>query len=169
MVRRRATTLAITGLVALTAVLMVFAGSATAASPNGLVLVTEEPTASPTATLDPNATPCIKELTVGGPADLTFCSSPSPAATETPLCLILSVVGPNAPAQPTATASACPTSFQSFQGETATPKDPTPPPTSTTSGSSTGDTAPPIGLFVGLSLGAFGLMAIANRRQAVRR
>ena len=57
-VRRRATTLAITGLVALTAVLMVFAGSATAASPNGLVLVTEEPTASPTATLDPNATPC---------------------------------------------------------------------------------------------------------------
>jgi hypothetical protein len=176
---------------------MVFAGSATAAIPNGLVLVTKEPTASPTATLDPNATPCIKELTVGGPADLTFCSSPSPAATETPLCLQIAaiseptpspsvcpttfqgatatpcvkvlVVGPNAPAQPTATASACPTPFQSFQGETATPRDPTPPPTSTTSDSSTGDTAPPIGLFVGLSLGALGLMAIATRRQAIRR
>ena len=97
----------------------------------------------------------------------TFSSSPSSSATAIATsCLPVLTVVPNAPAQ-----SFCPSDppspFQSFQGETAGVVSPAP--TSTETGSSGGDFGPPFGILIALFMGGLGLMAIAARRQAIRR
>ncbi|MGD0018258.1 MAG: hypothetical protein ABSD62_03310 [Candidatus Limnocylindrales bacterium] len=171
MVRRRATTLALSGLLALAAVLTAFAGSALATSPNTPVLVTDPPiveltdppTASPTATVDPSATPCIVLVEDVAKPAIEFCATPSPVITPDP-CATLSVTGaPNAPAQ-----SVCPSPFESFQGETATPVRVTPPPTST-AGSSSGNSTPLVPLLICLVMGALGLTAVTAQRRTMRR
>jgi hypothetical protein len=82
-------------------------------------------------------------------------------ATATPAPTCLNVAG--AP-------TACPSPFQSFQGETFVPAPTaTPPPTSTSDGSTGGGAAPLTVLLLSLAFGGLGLMAIAAQRRTIRR
>ena len=182
MVRRRATTLLLSGMLAAAAVLTAFAGSALATSPNAPVQVTDPPFVLVTdpPTLDPSATPCLVEVT-GVKAAIAFCATPTPVITPDP-CAVLSVAGaPNAPAptadcstpdpcvvhdvavDPTAPPSVCPSSFESFQGQTATP-----PPTGTSSVPSNSDSSPLMPLLICLVMGGLGLSAVTVQRRAMR-
>ena len=143
MARPRTITFALSGLIALAALLTAVAGSA-AAGPNGIVLLTDPPSPSPSVTVDPSATPCFVLFSESVVPGIGFCVSPSPVVSASP--------------------------FESFQGQTAVPtRSATPPPTGTAGGSSRGDSAPPILLLIALVFGAFGVAAVgANRRQLRR-
>jgi hypothetical protein len=93
--------------------------------------------------------------------DPNLLATPTPTPTPTPARTCLTVAG--AP-------TACPTPFQSFQGETLVPSpSPTPPPTSSADGSPGGGAMPWGIVLIALAFGGFGLTAAIVQRRTLRR
>jgi hypothetical protein len=86
------------------------------------------------------------------------CSSPSPTGTP---CVVVDA---------NAAATACPTPFESFQGETAVPGPTiTPPPTGAGSNGSSNNSTPLFALLICFAFGGLGLMAVQAQRWSIRR
>ena len=176
------------GLLAFAAALAGTTGAAFAGSPG--------PTATPGPltvcdNVNPNIDPCCPSVVNGAvPADLQVCCvslgvapavevcpSPSPTATPTETATATATETPtecvgvdvNPDAFTTATPTVCPTAFESFQGETATAGQNTPPPTSTGANDPRNNSLPLFALLICLAFGAIGLAAAADQRRTIRR
>ena len=91
-------------------------------------------------------------------------ATPTTEATATPC--IVGVANPAA----FSTDTSCPTPFESFQGETATPRQTaTPPPTNSASSSSSGGATPLFALLICFLFGGIGLTAAQFQRRSIRR
>jgi hypothetical protein len=95
---------------------------------------------------------------------------PTEAPTGTPVATATQCVVGVADAAAVATDTSCPTPFESFQGETATPGQTTTPPPTSTGGSDPGNNSTPLfALLICLAFGGLGLAAVDMQRRSIRR
>ena len=94
------------------------------------------------------------------------CQTPTPTPTHTPTPTATPTTPPTTP--PTVAPTETP--FESFLGETATPRGVvTPPPTSTGSDGSSSNSTPLFALLISLAFGGLGLAAVQAQRRSIHR
>ena len=165
MASKRLRMLLASGLLAVAAAFAGTSGAAFAGAPGGTpgpLTVCED--------VSPNFDSCCLTAFPNGvaPAELSICCIQLVSYSVVPAGAICPTPSPTATATETPTATPTSTAFESFQGETATPAQNTPPPTTTGSGSSNGS-LPLFALLICLAFGAIGLAAVADQRRRVRR
>jgi hypothetical protein len=95
---------------------------------------------------------------------------PTEAPTSTPVATPTECVVGVADAAAVATDTSCPTPFESFQGETATPGQTTTPPPTSTDGNDPGNNSTPLfALLIWLAFGGLGFAAVEMQRRSIRR